>query len=96
MAMASAALVTNAADIAAGKAKAGVCASCHGRDGISATPMFPSLAGQSADYLAKQLFAFKNGSRQDATMQAMVTPLSAEDIDNLAAYFSSLPAASSD
>ncbi|MDH5425379.1 MAG: cytochrome c [Gammaproteobacteria bacterium] len=79
-----------AGDVAAGKAKAATCMGCHGANGISSTPMFPNLAGQKAAYTAKQLKAFKDGSRKDGTMNAMAKPLSPADIDNLAAYYESL------
>ncbi len=79
-----------AGDAAAGKAKATACAACHGAEGISAMDIWPNLAGQKAGYLVKQLKAFKDGTRKDPMMSPMAAPLSDEDIDNLAAYFSSL------
>lgn len=79
-----------AGNVAAGKAKAASCAGCHGAKGISMVPTFPNLAGQKAAYTAKQLKAFKDGSRKDGSMNAMSKPLSAADIDNLAAYYASL------
>ncbi|GLX78415.1 hypothetical protein tinsulaeT_17550 [Thalassotalea insulae] len=79
-----------AGDIAAGKAKSGTCAACHGATGISAVPMYPNLAGQKEVYLSKQLKDFKSGARKDPVMGAMAMPLSDEDIANLAAYFASL------
>jgi cytochrome c553 len=79
-----------AGDIAAGKTKAASCAGCHGADGISANPLWPNLAGQKAPYLVKQLKAFRDGVRQDPMMSAMARPLSDADIENLAAYYSSL------
>lgn len=79
-----------AGNVAAGKAKAASCAGCHGPKGISMVPTFPNLAGQKAVYTAKQLKAFKDGSRKDGTMNAMAKPLSAADIDNIAAYYASL------
>ena len=77
-------------DAAAGKAKAAVCAGCHGANGVSANPLWPNLAGQKEAYLVKQLKAFRDGSRSDPMMTPMAKPLSAADIENLAAYFSSL------
>jgi cytochrome c553 len=77
-------------DAAAGKAKAAVCAGCHGANGISANPLWPNLAGQHEAYLAKQLKAFRDGTRNDPAMAPMAKPLSDADIDNLAAYYSSL------
>lgn len=79
-----------AGDAAAGKTKAASCMGCHGANGISNVPTYPNLAGQKAAYTAKQLKAFKDGSRKDPTMNAMAKPLSAADIDNLAAYYASL------
>lgn len=90
LALATAANVAQAGDAAAGKAKAATCAGCHGAAGISAVPTYPNLAGQKEAYLAKQLKAFKDGSRKDPTMNAMVAALNDADIANLSAYFSSL------
>lgn len=78
-----------AADIEAGKAKSAVCAACHGADGNSTSPTWPSLAGQHATYLYKQLTDFKDGRRNNPTMTGMVAALSDEDMKNLAAYYES-------
>ncbi len=82
--------VQAAGDAAAGKAKAATCAGCHGANGISNNPLWPNLAGQKAAYLVKQLKAFKDGTRKDPMMSPMAKPLSDADIQNVAAYFSSL------
>ena len=79
-----------AADIEAGKAKSAVCAACHGGEGISPTPVWPNLAGQKEQYLAAQITAFRDGTRQNAQMAPMVANLSDEDIANLAAFYASL------
>ena len=79
-----------AGDAAAGKAKSMMCSACHGTAGISAIPTYPNLAGQKEAYLAKQLKDFKSGKRNDPTMKGMVAALSDADMENLAAYFSSL------
>jgi len=79
-----------AGDLAAGKSKAASCSGCHGANGISANPLWPNLAGQKEAYLVKQLKAFRDGSRSDPMMTPMAKPLSGADIENLAAYFSSL------
>ncbi len=76
-------------DAAAGKAKAAVCAGCHGADGNSVNPMWPKLAGQHATYLVKTIKDYKLGKRKDPMMGPMSAPLSDADINNLAAYFSS-------
>jgi cytochrome c553 len=75
---------------AAGKAKTGMCAACHGAAGISAVPMYPNLAGQKEAYLAKQLKDFKAGKRKDPVMGPMAMGLSDEDIANISAYYASL------
>jgi cytochrome c553 len=82
-------------NIEAGKAKSAMCAACHGVDGNSLVPMYPSLAGQSASYLAKQLAEFKEGmtsggknGRVNAIMGGMSMALSNEDMLDLGAYYS--------
>ena len=82
----------HAADAKAGKAKAGMCVGCHGLDGQSPQPIWPNIAGQGAPYIAKQLRAFKSGERTGVQMAPMVAMLSDADMDNLAAWFSSLKA----
>ncbi|GHF89563.1 c-type cytochrome [Thalassotalea marina] len=78
-----------AGDAQAGKSKAAVCAACHGSNGIGTTDTYPNLAGQHADYIAKQLKAFKAGDRKDPLMSPMAANLSDQDMADLAAYFSS-------
>jgi cytochrome c553 len=80
----------NAADIEAGKAKSAVCAGCHGADGNSSNPIWPSLAGQHASYTYKQLMDFKDGARINAQMTGMVAGLNDADMKDLAAYYESL------
>jgi cytochrome c553 len=80
-------------NVAAGQAKAAICAGCHGADGNGgADPTWPKLAGQDPDYIAKQLADFKSGARKDPIMSGMAAPLSATDMKNLGAYFASLKA----
>ena len=79
-----------AGDAAAGKTKAASCAGCHGPAGVSNNPMWPNLASQKEGYLVKQMKAFRDGTRADPLMSPMSKPLTDSDIDNLAAYFSSL------
>jgi cytochrome c553 len=88
--LASAFQSAHSADIEAGKAKAVMCASCHGAAGISPSEAFPNLAGQKATYTATQLKAFKTGTRANPIMAGMANPLTDADIDNLAAYYASL------
>lgn len=79
-------------NIAAGKAKAAMCAGCHGSDGngMASNPLYPKLAGQMPEYLDKQLHDFKSGARKDPIMSGMAAALSPADMGNVAAYFSSL------
>jgi cytochrome c553 len=80
-------------NVAAGQAKAGICAGCHGADGNGgADPLWPKLAGQDPDYIAKQLADFKSGARKDPIMSGMAAALSATDMKNLGAYYASLKA----
>lgn len=76
-----------AGDVKSGQEKSAMCVACHGTDGNSLVAMYPKLAGQSANYLAKQLADFKSGARVDPVMVGMVAGLSAKDMDDLAAYY---------
>jgi len=78
------------ADIAAGKAKAEMCAGCHGENGIAEMENMPSLAGQPDQFIQWQLVYFRAGARKDEQMQPIVEQLSNEDIRNLGAYYASL------
>jgi cytochrome c553 len=80
-------------DAAAGKGKSAACVACHGPSGVSTSDLWPNLAGQKQAYIMKQLKAFREGTRTDPLMSGMAKPLSDEDIENLAAYFSSQSAA---
>jgi cytochrome c553 len=78
-----------AGDAEAGKAKSATCLACHGPDGNSANPIWPKLAGQHPDFIKKQLMEFKAGARKNDLMSPMAAPLTEQDMDDLAAYFSS-------
>jgi len=92
VAMAFAAAPAFAADLEAAKKKVTeVCQACHGMDGNSPLPENPKLAGQNPDYLAKALRDYKSGARKNAVMGAMSSGLTAQDVENLAAYFGSQP-----
>lgn len=87
--------------IEAGKAKSQTCVACHGADGNSQLAMYPKLAGQHAKYLEKQLKDLKLGmtsngkqGRYDPVMSGMAMPLSEQDMQDLAAYYASLPISS--
>ena len=77
--------------VEAGKSKSVTCAACHGAAGISANPLWPNIAGQSASYLVAQLKAFKDGTRKNPLMTSQAVMLSDQDMADLAVYFESLP-----
>jgi cytochrome c553 len=79
-----------AADLAAGKEKAEMCAGCHGENGISQTENVPSLAGQPDQFTQWQLVFFRSGARKNELMQPIVEQINNDDIRNLGAYFASL------
>ena len=82
-----------AGDAEAGKTAAKACEACHAADGNAGIdPQYPRLAGQYQDYLAKALHEYKLGERKNPIMGGFTANLSDADINNLAAYFSSLPA----
>lgn len=79
-----------ASDLEAGKAVATACFNCHGTNGNSKTPHYPSLAGQRPSYLKNQIKAFQSGQRINPLMQSMVAKLTNQDIENVSAYFANL------
>jgi cytochrome c553 len=83
-------VVARAADIAAGKEKAELCAGCHGENGISQMENIPSLAGQPDQFIQWQLVYFRAGARKNEQMQPVVDQINNDDIRNLGAYFASL------
>jgi cytochrome c553 len=79
-----------APSVEAGTAKATVCQACHGANGNSTNPEWPSLAGLGADYLAEQLNNFKTGKRANPVMMPMAANLTADDMADLGLYYDSL------
>ena len=75
----------------AAKQLAQPCQACHGADGSSTAPIYPHLAGQYADYLARALHEYRNGERKNPIMAVYVEKLSDKDILDLANYFSAMP-----
>lgn len=67
--------------------KVQVCASCHGKNGVSTNPMFPIIAGQYESYLYQALKSYKTGVRENAIMSAQVGSLTDDQLQALAAYF---------
>ena len=81
----------SAADPAAGKQKVtGMCATCHGVDGIAKVPDAPHLAGENVEYITRQLKAFKSGERKHEQMSIIAQSLSDDDIANVAAWYSQI------
>ena len=74
-------------NIEQGQAKSMLCAACHGPDGNSMNPDWPSLAGQHEKYFISTLKAYKNKSRNNAVMYPLVMTLSDQDMIDLAAYY---------
>src|SRR3984885_15196562 len=83
-------LPAQAAGDAAAKEKAGLCAGCHGENGISQTQNIPSRAGQPDQFLQWQLVFFRGGARKNELMQPIAEQINNEDIRNLGAYFAAL------
>ena len=85
-------LVSNvqAGDAEAGKQKSESCVGCHGMNGKSNNPLYPSLKGQQKMYLIKALKAYRDGGREDPMMSNFAKSLSDGDIEDLAAYYSGI------
>lgn len=80
-------------DIAAGKSKSIACGACHGLKGNSTNPEWPNIAGQHGAYAAQELENFKAGRRVNPLMSAQTQMLSEQDMQDIAAYFETLPVA---
>jgi cytochrome c553 len=64
-----------------------LCVSCHGQDGVSIAPTYPSLAGQHEDYLERAIDEYRKGGRKNPIMKGFAATLKDEDIDVIARYF---------
>lgn len=69
---------------------ASTCVACHGQNGISVSPAWPTLAGQHEDYLEHSLDQYRNGMRKDPVMTQMAAALTDGDVEVLAKYFAGL------
>ena len=78
--------LARAAEISGGR-----CALCHGAEGDSSSPLYPRLAGQHHQYIAKQLGDFKSGRRKSDTMNGMAQDLTPEEMLALGVYFEQKP-----
>jgi cytochrome c553 len=82
------------ADGEAGRLKSNTCMGCHGIPGYTnAYPTYrvPKLGGQSPEYLAAALKAYRSGERPHKTMQAQAANLSDQDIQDIAAFLATAP-----
>lgn len=88
----SASIPALAADLSAAKAKAKakMCAACHGIDGLAKVADAPNLAGNGELYLARQLQAFRSGERKHPQMSVIASGLSDEDIAAVTAWYSAI------
>jgi len=84
---AAATSVLAAGSVSNGKALSGRCAGCHGVSGVSGNPEWPSLAGQNAGYVAKQLADFKSGMRKNVLMASQAMGLTKRQMADLGAYY---------
>jgi cytochrome c553 len=76
-------------DAEAGQQKSATCAACHGVDGNSVVAMWPKIAGQHEQYLARHIQLIKDNARPVPEMYGIAQTLSDQDILDLAAYYSS-------
>ena len=83
----SAAIWAQADEARARKIVSGVCFVCHGAEGESSSELFPRLAGQHWEYIAKQLSNFKSGRRKSTTMADMAAKLTPDEMAALGKYF---------
>ena len=80
-------------DSASGKIKAYTCTGCHGIPGYKNTyPMYkvPKIGGQNEEYLITAMSAYRSGNRSHPTMMLQAESLGSADIDDIAAWLSSL------
>ena len=90
-ALALAATSVGAAPEIAKPEKAATCAACHGEAGVSATGMYPTIAGQYANYLEHSLKDYRSGARKNAIMGAQAVNLSDDEIKQLAKWYAAQP-----
>jgi cytochrome c553 len=80
-------LVSEHKPVGSPPAAAALCVSCHGQDGVTIAPMYPSLAGQHEDYLVRAVEEYKKGGRKNPIMSGFAANLKDDDIDQIAEYF---------
>lgn len=82
-------------DPEAGRKKAGMCRTCHGLDGFAKIPIAPHIGGEPAEYIVRQLTAFRDGTRVHEMMTVVAKPLDDQAIADLAAWYAAHQAAAS-
>lgn len=68
-------------------AAAATCTACHGPVGVGIMPIYPTLSGQHADYLAHSIEAYRSGARKNGIMQPFAAQLQPADIEAIAKFY---------
>jgi Cytochrome c553 len=68
-----------------------VCVACHGEQGVSRSPEYPNLAGQSGAAIYKQLNDYRTGSRTHPLMTDIAKALDEATLSDIAAYYAAQP-----
>jgi cytochrome c553 len=71
-------------------AAAALCTACHGADGVTVAPMYPSLAGQHEDYLRRAISEYAHGGRKNPVMKGFASNLKDADIEVIVHYYSQM------
>lgn len=79
--------IAQADEARAKKIISGSCFLCHGATGESTSELFPRLAGQHHEYIAKQLENFKSGARKSSAMRDMATKLTSDEMLAVGKFF---------
>jgi cytochrome c553 len=90
IAMLAFASTASAGDAALGRKVVAKCQVCHGVDGQSKNPEAPHISGQVESYIINALKRYQSGERQNPQMSLIVKQLKDEDIENVAAWYSSI------
>jgi cytochrome c553 len=73
------------------ESRVGICAACHGQNGQPTTSATPTIWGQQANYLYKELHDYHSGDRTSPIMSPIVKTFSLEDLRKVANYFAAKP-----
>jgi cytochrome c553 len=80
-------------DAQAGQKKADMCIGCHGIPGYQNSfpeiHKVPMISGQTAQYIAASLAAYKKGDRKHPSMRGIAGSLSEQDMADLGAFYAS-------